>query len=112
MGIVHGLTNLGGSLLALYFNKKYSDKFYIRTNIAVLYLLFAIFQIITLYVYSNKDLVFNSGNLIYIFIGIIVYLISNKFIFYKMDSRKYSNLISYFLLLMGIVICIKSLISL
>lgn len=109
MGILHGLTNLGGSLLAVYFNKKYSDKHYVRTNIAILYMLFAFFQIITIYFYKESNYIYEVENIFYILIGIIVYFISNKYIFNKLDSGKYSNLINYFLFIMGVVIFIKSL---
>uniref|UniRef100_UPI003D10E8AD TSUP family transporter n=1 Tax=Arcobacter sp. TaxID=1872629 RepID=UPI003D10E8AD len=78
MGIVHGLTNLGGSLLALYFNKRYSDKYYIRTNIAVLYLLFALFQIFTLYISDSYNYIIELNTLLYVVIGIVVYFISNR----------------------------------
>jgi len=108
MGIIHGLTNLGGSLLALYFNKKYSDKYYIRTNIAFLYLLFALFQIITLYIFNQNINTIEVKSLLYIFIGIIVYFISNKFIFDKINFNIYTNIINYFLFLMGIIILVKN----
>ena len=60
MGILHGITNLGGSLLsAIIFNKNLS-KDSKRATIAVCYLTFAAFQIITIAITFNNNALFNE----------------------------------------------------
>ena len=44
LGLVHGLSNLGGTLLSIIASNVNKDKFLIRNNIATGYFLFASFK--------------------------------------------------------------------
>ena len=48
MGIIHGITNLGGALLSTIIFSKKMTKIQMRSTIALCYLTFAVFQILTL----------------------------------------------------------------
>ncbi|MFM0290028.1 hypothetical protein [Paraburkholderia megapolitana] len=48
MGVIHGLTNMGGALLAVYASSGYSEKGQVRLAIARYYLLFGAIQLCTL----------------------------------------------------------------
>lgn len=48
MGAVHGLTNMGGALLALYASSTQEGKLEIRTTISRYYLAFGLIQLSTL----------------------------------------------------------------
>ena len=99
MAIMHGLTNLGGSLLTGYVSLKEWGKLKTRTNIAFCYLSFAITQLITLRI--NDLLSFNEYTLAYITIGVSMYFFSNKYLFSQIDERKFSKIIPILLFIFG-----------
>lgn len=107
MGAIHGLTNLGGSLLtAKIFSTKISkDKK--RTTIAASYMTFAAFQIFSI---IYMDFKYDLKNLLYALVGILIYLVINIFFFKKLSNTRYENLFSIFLFLSGIMILLKFLI--
>jgi uncharacterized membrane protein YfcA len=105
MGVVHGITNLGGALLtAIVFNTNL-NKFQKRATIAASYMTFAFFQIVTI---TYLDQTFNKSNLIYVIIGLLVYLVVNKLMFNKISDSKYNILLSIFLIGTGILLILKS----
>ena len=99
---MHGLTNLGGSLLAGYVSIKDWNKIKTRTNIAFCYFSFALTQLITLFVNDKSD--FNKNNIIYIFLGIIIYFLANKYIFKEINESKFSNIVTVLLFIFGIIL--------
>ena len=107
MGLIHGITNLGGSLLtAIILNKKLSkDKS--RATIAICYLTFAIFQIITLY-FINDNFNINFINYgIYWLLGAGIFIIVEKQLYNKIDDQKYSISFRIFLLGSGLLLLAK-----
>ena len=109
MGLIHGLTNLGGSLLtAIVHAKAYPDKDVTRATIAICYATFAIFQIITLF-FIGEYTISISENSVFLQIGVIVFLLTEEIVYRKIDNQKYSKLFALFLLISGIVLLIKSL---
>jgi hypothetical protein len=109
MGVLHGITNLGGSLLsASIFNKDFS-KVTKRTTIAICYLSMAIIQIITLSLMINKDDLLNLIIVPYWFLGPLVFFIVDKYFFLKIDDQKYTHYSNIFLFIIGLILIIKSL---
>ncbi|WP_041660623.1 TSUP family transporter [Arcobacter nitrofigilis] len=104
MGIIHGITNLGGALLTAKIFSLNANKYKKRTTSAISYMTFAIFQIITI-IFLGVDYKFH--NLLYVCIGIITYLIINKFLFNKIPESNYTKLFSIFLLASGILLLTK-----
>lgn len=104
MGIIHGLTNLGGAMLSAKVFSTNLNKYEKRATIAVSYLTFALFQIITIF-YLDKE--YNEENLFYILIGTIIYLIVNKMFFNKISENKYQYLFSIFLFITGVLLIMK-----
>jgi len=104
MGVIHGLTNLGGSLLIakVYFTSL--NKNQKRVTIAISYLTLAIFQFFTL-LFINLH--YNFYYLIYVFIGAITYVIANRLVFQKISDNKFDRLFSFFILLSGISLITK-----
>ena len=105
MGAVHGITNLGGALLTAIVFHTNLNKFQKRATIAISYMTFAIFQIITV---LFLDYNFNKYSIIYVIIGVLVYLIVNRLMFYKIPDLKYDKLFSIFLILTGVLLILKS----
>jgi len=109
MGILHGITNLGGSLLsASIFNKDFS-KVTKRSTIAICYLSMAIIQTITLTLIINKDDFLTIINMPYWFLGPVVFFIVDKYIFLKIDDQKYIYYSNTFLFIIGLMLIIKAL---
>ena len=105
MGIIHGLTNLGGSLLtAIVFNKNY-NKNKTRVTIAICYLTFAIFQIITLFI-LQESIRLNLTNIIFVFTGVLAFVITEKTIFFNINSEKYQKVFSVFLFISGFTLIV------
>ena len=108
MGIIHGLTNLGGAFLtAMVFNKQLSKK-KMRSIIAICYITFAIFQIFTLTLLIGKDQVLHQFNIRFFLIGISTFLIVEKLVFSKMNIEKYEKSFSIFLFISGSSLFIKN----
>jgi len=107
MGIVHGLTNLGGSLLtAIIINKKLSkDK--TRSTIAICYATFAIFQIITLFFITERFAVKFFDYIMYWLIGVGTFIIIEKQIYNDIDDHKYSYFFKIFLFCSGMLLVFK-----
>ena len=108
MGIVHGLTNLGGSLLTAIISNKKLSKDQTRSTIAICYLTFALFQIITLFFLTERSAVKFFDYTIYWLIGAgIFFLVENK-LYKNIDENKYSKSFRVFLLGSGILLMVKS----
>lgn len=108
MGIVHGLTNLGGSLLTAIVHSKGYEKKITRVTVALSYATFAIFQILTLLFSGHSvDLRF-SGIGIYLIAGVIVFIITEKFVYLDIKNENYSKYFAVFLLFSGLLLCVKS----
>ena len=76
IGIVHGMSNLGGGLLVIWVSQTDKTKLGLRSTVAACYLLLALFQIVTLMVYNDELIVFVS----YFVFGISAYIILDQFI--------------------------------
>jgi len=104
IGCVHGLTNMGGSFLAIYStltsgNKKELARYYICYG----YLIMGILQYLIVLFISSKNLEFNK--LYYILFALIIYFPAQK-LFKNINDKKFSKYINIIALLYGISIVI------
>ena len=109
VGIIHGLSNLGGSLLtALVYQKNY-PKEVARVTIAACYATFAVVQLLTLWLFkvANNAITFSETS-VYLVIGVLVYTLSNEIFFINLEAKKFQRYFSVFLALAGITLLIKS----
>lgn len=115
MGIIHGLTNLGGSLLtAIVHGKNYPEKDITRVTCAASYGTFAVFQILTLIgtalISTGPGLTVRyRENAIYLFTGVVIFFLSDRFIYTNIDNEKYSKIFAIFLFVSGILLVYKAL---
>jgi uncharacterized membrane protein YfcA len=105
-GVIHGLTNLGGSLLTSNIFALNLKKDETRATISISYFTFAIFQIITL-MYMGK-LIYIEIELI--LLGIFTYLLCERFIYKKISVITYEKIFAVFLFISGITLFLKELI--
>jgi hypothetical protein len=101
MGVIHGMTNLGGVLLAAKVFHTPLNKHQKRVTIALSYMTFALFQIVTI---LALDMEYHPKNIGYIGVGLAVYFGVNKFLFHKISEGKYNTLLSGFLALTGLLL--------
>ena len=108
MGIVHGLTNLGGSLLTAVVHSKDYEKRIIRATIAASYATFTTFQIVTLLVYSFDIDIKLSMIALSLAVGLTIFIVTEKMIFTDIDTEAYRKLFSGFMFLSGLLLFVKS----
>ncbi len=105
LGVIHGLTNLGGTLLSILASNLNKDKNIIRYKIASGYFIFAIFQLIFINIFYVK---INFIYLKFIWIPILIFLIS-QYIFNKIENILFYKLLNIFTLIYGFYIFLNSL---
>jgi len=102
IGCVHGLTNMGGSFLAIYStlvsqNKKEITRYYICYG----YLIMGILQYITVLFLSFNSIEFTK--LFYILLALIIYFPS-QILFKNVKDKKFSKYINIIALMYGLII--------
>jgi len=107
MGVIHGLTNLGGSLLTAIVHGKGYDKNTTRVTVAICYATFAIFQLITLFFIGSHFELAYADNMSFLQLGVIVFLLTEELIYSGIDDKKYGQLFAAFLLISGILLVLK-----
>ena len=100
LGLFHGLTNLGGSLLTIISSNVHSDKNIIRYNISSGYFIFALFQLLLINIFFNQ---INFDYLKFIWLPIIIFTLSQR-LFKKMNDVIYYTSLNIFTLFYGIYI--------
>ena len=100
LGLFHGLTNLGGSLLTIISTNVHSNKNIIRYNISSGYFIFALFQLLLINIFFNQ---INFDYLKFIWLPIIIFTLSQRF-FKKMNDVIYYTSLNIFTLSYGIYI--------
>jgi uncharacterized membrane protein YfcA len=110
MGIIHGLTNLGGSLLTAIVHNKQLSKHSTRVTIAAAYASFAVFQMVTLLVATQNLDVNILNNIVYLIFAIIIYIVAEEAIYVSIDNQQYRIIFNGFLFVSGLVLIFKSLV--
>jgi len=107
MGIIHGLTNLGGSLLTAVVHAKSYEKDTTRVTVAISYATFAVFQLITLFLLGSSFELTFAGHMSFVLLGVIVFLLTEEIVYSAIDNQKYSQVFAVFLLCSGVLLMIK-----
>ena len=97
MGILHGLTNLGGSLLSGIVLNKDLSKDSKRATIAASYCSMACIQIVTIYTVLGYNKFFNTKNFIYWILAPLIFFIIEKYIYHTVDEKLYKRISGFFL---------------
>ena len=105
IGVVHGVSNMGGGPLSILMSTIYSKKEIIRANVAFVYLILAIFQLVVLFIISNTSL--KSEVMWLIPISLVSYIFTSKFISTKVNNQKYALFLNIMILAYGILAVIK-----
>jgi hypothetical protein len=103
MGCIHGITNLGGSLLTSKIFSLSLSKQEKRATISISYFTFALFQLIIIHSMGNS----NFFNIYYLFLGLFIYVLIDKLIYNNITDTKYDNIFAIFLFISGVVLIYK-----
>jgi uncharacterized protein len=105
IGLVHGLSNMGGGPLSILMTSIYSEKIKIRANTAFIYLILASFQLIVLVFVSHNGV--NQIRPHLLIVVLVTYLVANHFFSNKINDKKYVSAINILILIYGIFALIK-----
>ena len=103
MGLVHGLTNLGGALLTILAAATSNEKTVIRYTIARYYLAFGIVQLLYLALFEGM-LVALFSNVFNGAIALAVYLVVGNRLFHGLDGKRFDKALTVFIGLYGLAI--------
>jgi len=108
MGIVHGLTNLGGPLLTVAVHSKGYGKRTTRATVAASYATFATFQIVTLF-FSNFDMDIKLSTIaLSMSVGLTMFIVTEKIVYANIDAENYRRLFAAFIFISGALLFVKS----
>lgn len=110
-GVIHGVTNLGGSLLTALVHERQQAKNSTQVTIAICYSTFALFQLLTLYFIGYNEGMPYADNMLLLQMSVIVFLVTEEFLYSQVDNKKYRQLFTLFFTISGILLIIKSLSS-
>lgn len=95
MGCVHGLSNMGGTLLSVYAGSLYKDKSDTLGVIATGYFIFGLVQLLTLML-LGQEFSFN-GMLINCVIAAVICLLVRQFVYGSLSNRQYQTIFTIFM---------------
>jgi len=105
MGVLHGMTNMGGSLLGVMAATVHTEKVFARYITAFYYLAFVAVQIIVVIV-SEGTQVFENG-ILYAPMGLVIYLIVGNRLFRHVGNERFQSGMTGFLLLYAGILSLK-----
>ena len=108
IGTIHGFTNMGGALLALYSSSKFAgEKNATRFGIAFGYAVMGILQyFIVLLSFPN---LFKSYVLFYMMISLGCYIILGRSLFRSLENKSYGNYLSFIIIFYSLIILLDEL---
>lgn len=109
MGAVHGMSNLGGSMLTIIIYAKNYTKDKTRVTAAASYATVATCQLITLLLLGTQFTIAYADKVTFVQVGIILFLLTEELLYKNIDNEKYSKLFAVFLFISGILLLVKSL---
>lgn len=107
-GFIHGVSNLGGSLLTVIIYSKNYPKDTTRVTAAACYAIFAIFQLVTLLIMQSEFTIPYDMRAFFVQIGVVTFLIIEKMLYGKINNEKYSRIFAIFLFVAGAALIAKS----
>tara|TARA_B100001758_G_scaffold59478_1_gene49278 strand:- start:123 stop:842 length:720 start_codon:yes stop_codon:yes gene_type:complete len=99
IGLMHGFSNLGGAPLTILISSLYQDDKKISTNIAFVYFILALSQLIILY--TNESDFFDLTYLVFIPIVILNHILLNKFFSIKFNNSSFKIILNMAIFLFG-----------
>ncbi|GAB4271094.1 MAG: hypothetical protein Kow0065_20780 [Methylomicrobium sp.] len=108
MGVIHGLTNLGGSLLTALVHSKRYEKNQTRATVAVCYGVFAVFQLLTLLWVEHEHLLAYENRIALLQVAVITFLLTEETLYTTICNEKYAKIFAAFIGISGGMLIWKS----
>ncbi len=109
MGLVHGMSNLGGSMLTVIIYSKKYPKNKTRVTAALSYATVALCQLATLLLIGSEFTVSFADKVSFVQVAIVMFLLTEEMLYNGIDNEKYAKIFAMFLFASGILLIIKSL---
>ena len=109
MGLVHGVSNLGGSMLTVIIYSKQYPKNKTRVTAAASYATVASCQLATLLLIGSDFTVSFADKISFIQVAVVMFLLTEEMLYNGIDNEKYSKIFAMFLFASGILLITKSL---
>ncbi len=109
MGLIHGMSNLGGSMLTVIIYSKHYPKNKTRVTAAASYATVAMCQLATLLSIGSDFTVSFADKISFIQIAVVMFLLTEEMLYNGIDNEKYSKIFAAFLFASGLLLIIKSL---
>ncbi len=106
MGVTHGLTNLGGGLLAILASGIQDEKAAIRYTVAHYYLAFSVVQILVLTIVLDQFKIVFTNSVTMIVSTSVYILIGNK-LFFRANNRSFNTALNIFIAIYGVALLLK-----
>ena len=111
MGLVHGASNLGGSMLTALAFGKGLDRHISRATVVAGYTLFAIIQLAVLTLAGDNWQVSKATGVGLMLTGAITFWLTENYLFPKFDSQRYRTGLELLLITTGIILLSKALMN-
>lgn len=111
MGVIHGLSNLGGSVLTALVHAKHYPKDITRVTMAAAYGIFALFQLLTLSVTLDRPPFPWPVLGAFMLTGTLMFILTEHLVYRHLSLGRYRLIFSAFLFVSGLVLIGKSLIA-
>lgn len=109
MGLVHGISNLGGSMLTVIIYSKHYPKNKTRVTAAASYATVAACQLATLWLIGSEFTVSFADKISFVQVAVVMFLLTEEMLYNGIDNEKYSKIFAAFLFASGILLITKSL---
>lgn len=103
VGLTHGLSNLGGSLLVIWASLTGTNRFEIRALVAFIYTFLALSQILIILLTLNEF----TLSVMYILPMLLLNFISSKYFFQTIKEEKYQSLLTVLIFAISILLSCK-----
>jgi uncharacterized membrane protein YfcA len=105
LGLIHGLSNMGGGLLTIYSSTIVEGKGESRSIVSFAYWAFAILQLLILIL--MKKFIYNPTTLGLAIMSVLCFFFIGQKVFVRTSDRVYQRLITFFIFLYGVVLILK-----
>ena len=103
IGLIHGFSNLGGSLLIVWASLSAATKLEVRTLVSLIYSLLALSQILVI----SLTIGASHFSLSYVIPAVTIHLISSQFIFDRLNETIFQTLLTWLMFSMGFLLILK-----
>lgn len=102
IGLIHGLTNMGGGLLALFSHAIFDDKVKVRTLIAYGYVVMGCVQLLVLILSGKNN--WGGDTLLFPFLSLAVYYLVGKKLFQQTSDGLFVHLMTLLIFIFGVTL--------